>query len=82
MLRYIERNPLRAGMVKAAERWPWSSLRFWQADAQLRPVYLHKGPVARGNEWVEWVNQMLMSVELERVRHSVIRGTPYGGSVE
>ena len=26
VLRYIERNPLRAGLVERAERWPWSSL--------------------------------------------------------
>jgi putative transposase len=24
-LRYVERNPLRAGLVAAAEQWPWSS---------------------------------------------------------
>jgi hypothetical protein len=26
VLRYIERNPLRAGLVVRAEHWPWSSL--------------------------------------------------------
>ena len=26
MLRYVERNPLRAGLVGRAEDWPWSSL--------------------------------------------------------
>ncbi len=26
VLRYIERNPLRAGLVERAESWPWSSL--------------------------------------------------------
>jgi putative transposase len=26
-LRYVERNPLRAGLVEAAEVWPWSSAR-------------------------------------------------------
>src|SRR5687768_16841252 len=27
VLRYVERNPLRAGAVKRAQDWPWSSLR-------------------------------------------------------
>jgi putative transposase len=27
VLRYVERNPLRAGLVKRAQDWPWSSLR-------------------------------------------------------
>src|SRR5436190_718858 len=26
VLRYVERNPLRAGLVERAELWPWSSL--------------------------------------------------------
>src|SRR5436190_578686 len=28
VLRYIERNPLRAGLVTSAEHWGWSSLRW------------------------------------------------------
>ncbi len=27
VLRYVERNPLRAGLVRSADQWPWSSLR-------------------------------------------------------
>ncbi|MCE9556362.1 MAG: hypothetical protein K8T91_23690, partial [Planctomycetes bacterium] len=26
VLRYVERNPLRAGIVRSAELWPWGSL--------------------------------------------------------
>jgi len=33
--RYVVRNPVRAGMVKAAEEWPWSSYR---ATAGLEPA--------------------------------------------
>ncbi len=29
VLRYVERNPLRAGLVCQAEDWPWSSLPVW-----------------------------------------------------
>ena len=28
--------------------------------------------------WIEWVNQPLSAVELDQIRHSVNRGTPYG----
>lgn len=28
VLRYVERNPVRAGLVKRAEKWPWSSAAF------------------------------------------------------
>jgi putative transposase len=33
--RYVVRNPVRAGMVKSAEEWPWSSYR---ASAGLEPA--------------------------------------------
>jgi len=29
VVRYVERNPLRAGLVERAEDWPWSSLAWW-----------------------------------------------------
>jgi putative transposase len=28
-LTYMHNNPVRAGLVKEAEAWPWSSARFW-----------------------------------------------------
>ncbi len=75
VLRYIERNPLRAGLVARAEEWLWSSLREWgTADSGLHP-----GPVPRPAGWVPWANEALTTAELERVRHCVNRGTPFGG---
>src|SRR5438093_3976224 len=33
VLRYVERNPLRAGLVRRAEDWPWSSLHLASSAA-------------------------------------------------
>ncbi len=44
-VRYIERNPVRAGIVDRAEDYPWSSARahvFGYADKLLSPFYLLK----------------------------------------
>ena len=79
VLRYAERNPLRAGLVRRAEQWRWSSARYWQEE-EGRPSYLVAGPVKRPRHWLEWVNQPLTLKELAAIRHSVTRGTPYGGS--
>ena len=35
VLRSVERNPLRANLVKEAEAWPWSSLWFRRYDANV-----------------------------------------------
>jgi putative transposase len=76
VLRYIERNPLRAELVSRAQDWRWSSLRWWSEPN--RQAFLHPGPVPRGKDWLGWVNQAMTEPELERLRGSVNRGTPFG----
>lgn len=76
MLRYIERNPVRVGLVSRAEDWPWSSLR-WLGKSN-GAAYVDLSPFLRQEGWVEFVNQTLTEPELEQVRHSVNRGTPFG----
>ncbi len=78
VLRYIERNPLRAGLVRRAEDWSWSSLTSWMTDDHSRSAQL--GPVPRPQDWASWVNQPLILGELEQLRRSVNRGTPYGSA--
>ena len=50
VLRYIERNPVRARLVKRAEDWRWSSLGRWKS-------WLHDGPVSRPRGWARWCEQ-------------------------
>jgi putative transposase len=77
ILRYIEYNPVRAGLVERAEQWPWSSARWWRLG-ERPPLYLHAGPVDRGRNWLDFVNQPLTLAELAAVRTSANRGRPYG----
>ena len=76
VLRYVERNPLRANLVRRAEEWRWSSLR-WLARPD-RPAWLHDGPVPRPDGWIGWVNQPQSEKELDALRKSVLRGAPFG----
>jgi putative transposase len=78
VLRYVERNPLRAGLVERAEKWRWSSLHHWRTNDSLNGI--DPGPVPRPEPWTEWVNQPLSAAELDQIRHSVNRGTPYGSA--
>jgi putative transposase len=70
VLRYIERNPLRAGLVERAEAWRWSSLR-WVSGPERAPVRREPGTVPRGRPWVEGVNAAPADLEVENVRVSV-----------
>jgi putative transposase len=74
--RYVERNPLRAGLVPRAEGWRWSSL--WQRLRGGQPAWLAEAPVARPEDWVEQVNRVTTEAELAALRRSLQRGTPFG----
>jgi len=79
--RYVERNPLRANLVKKAQNWPWSSLhrRFRRIPTPwlLGP---RQWPVAPPRDWLSWVNRPETAKELDALRKSVNRGAPFGDS--
>jgi putative transposase len=75
VLRYVERNPLRACLVERAQDWTWSSLHERLAGPS---ELLHSGPVALPRNWVALVNRPQSEAELAALRHSIARGTPYG----
>jgi putative transposase len=77
VLRYVERNPLRARLVPGVADWKWSSLRLHGQPA--RPAWYHDGPVRRGPDWAAYVAQPQTDAELVALRHSAQRGVPYGG---
>ena len=79
VLRYVERNPLRAGLVRRAEDWPWSSLACRLAGGEVALRRLQPWPVAVATDWLSWVNEAQSETELEALRRSVARGRPYGG---
>jgi putative transposase len=79
VLRYVERNSLRAGLVDRAEDWRWSSLyRRIHGTADERAL-LAESPVPLGRLWLHHVNQPQNEAELEAIRQCVSRGQPFGG---
>lgn len=80
VLRYVERNPLRAGLVERAEDWPWSSLACRTAGGEDAEKRLHAWPEVGGAAWRKWVNKPQTEAELEALRQSVARGRPYGSA--
>jgi putative transposase len=62
LLRYIEANPVVAGLVERAEYWPWSSLA---ERLNGRRKILHDGPIPLLRNWVEAVNERSALEETE-----------------
>ena len=76
VLRYVERNPLRANLVERAEEWRWSSL--WHRVHGDATAILDKGPLPLPREWLRHVQSAQSEAELAALRRSVVRGTPFG----
>lgn len=75
-MRYVERNALRAGLVKQAEDWRFGSL-YWRTKGR-RLDLLADWPVPRPSRWRQIVNRAQSEAELESLRRCVQRGRPYG----
>ena len=76
VVRYVERNPLRAGLVKRAEEWRWCSL--WHRLHHTDIGFLDTWPVPVPVDWVAHVNGVETAAELEAVCCSLVRGAPFG----
>ena len=78
--RYLERNPLRAGLVTRPEAWRWCSLACG-ADPRRAAELLDPWPVGRGGpptDWLDRIRTPQTGEELEAIRRCVARGQPYG----
>ena len=76
--RYVERNALRAQLVKRAEDWRWGSLWRWRQEPVPPPSLLSTWPTPRPLRWLERVNERLTDRELAAIRNSARRGSPFG----
>ena len=75
LCRYVEQNPLRAGLVSRAEDWGWSSLS--QRHDGGGAVVLSPWPVPRPDDWLSLVNQV-QTDEAMSIRQAIRRNAPYG----
>ena len=79
VVRYVERNALRANLVARAEDWRWSSLRYAEREDPAFPV-LSGWPLPRPANWLEIVNQPQTEAELDAVQSALRRGAPLGSA--
>jgi putative transposase len=76
VLRYVERNALRANLVARAEDWQWGSLQWRQRVPS--PLSLGDSPLALPADWSSVVNAPQTEDEIAAVRNSVNRQSPFG----
>jgi putative transposase len=78
LVRYVESNARRAGLVKRAEDWPWSSVhvRFYGQEEERK--LLSPWPVAEPEGYRQWLNRPQGKEEVENIRYAIKRSRPYG----
>ena len=74
VMRYIEANALRAGLVEKAEDWIYGSL-YTRISSK---AHLSEPLVELGDDWKDNVNMTMQIDELEKIRNSVNRQAPLG----
>ena len=85
VLRYIERNPIRAKIVRHAKNYRWSSFRFHglgEVNDLLVPCMpyqqLGKRPKTRQRRWTAYVHEKPDDEELAAIRRCAQSSLPYG----
>jgi putative transposase len=81
-MRYVESNPVRAGLVRRAEEFRWSSARA-HCGLQQDPVLTVDGHWTETcrmvSDWAAWLAEPGRAEQIDVIRHHVTRGLPCGG---
>jgi putative transposase len=79
VIRYVERNPVRAGIVEYAEQYPWSSARAHVLGTQDRlvsdvgfPLLIH--------DWAGYLREVDDESDIRRLREHEKTGRPMGNT--
>ncbi len=78
LIKYVERNPVRAKLVRACENWRWGSAWRRINGNPKQKKLLDPSPVALPHGYTHWINTPDKEDDLSTIRHSLNKGTPYG----
>lgn len=73
VMRYVEANPVRAGLVTRPEDWEWGSL--WDRMTGERDL-LHASPIWLPDDWKTIVAVPQQRIDLEAIRKPTAMGRP------
>ena len=79
LFRYVERNALKAKLIKRAEQWQWSSLWRREYGNKDQKVLLSEWPIETPDDYLELVNNPQTVAETESLRYCINKSKPFGG---
>ena len=81
LVRYVERNPLRANLVDKADTWQWGSIYRRMRGSPEQKKILSEWPVRVPSDYPSFLNEPQTLVELESIRIAMRRGNPFGSEM-
>jgi len=77
-MRYVEGNPVCAGMVTSARQWQWAS--HLENFGLVERTITDEGPIKLPADWAVYVNTPLTGKELSKIKLSIHRLVPFSGA--
>lgn len=80
VVRYVERNSVRARLVSRIEQWRWSSAWIRKNGNSKHKGLLSKWPVEESIDYFDWANRTLPyeQEQIDAIRASIKKSRPYG----
>lgn len=79
LVRYVERNPKKANLVKKAENWKWGSVWRRENGKEKQKKLLSEWVVPEPKNYLKYLNEPQSESEEEAIQNSILKGCPYGG---
>lgn len=79
VVRYVEQNPLRAGLVRSCREWRWSSF-WWRTRPGEGARLLDNSPVPLPDDWCDTIDAPDAAPDIDELRQSIRRCAPFGDS--
>ena len=81
VIQYVERNALRAKIVKKVENWQFCSLWRRLYGNHTQKNMLSEWPISEPKDYLSFVNTPQTKEEEGYIRKSVVKGKPYGSDL-
>jgi len=78
LVKYVERNPVRAKLAARCEDWKWGSAYRRHVGETVQNKILDQSPTQLPSEYNHWINTPDTESELTSIQNSVNKGAPYG----
>ena len=80
VIKYVERNPVRAKLAKRCEEWRWGSAWIRTHGNAAQKSILAVSPVPLPRNYSAWIHEAENAEVLDGIRRSVVRGAPFGST--